>query len=99
MRLHMKSRFVAIMSAVALVITGLVTTLAPTTSQAAPGVNVALASAGAVVSASGNESATWPFSLATDGDVTTRWSSNTADNAWLQVKLASATTIDHVTIL
>ncbi|MDO5736811.1 MAG: family 20 glycosylhydrolase, partial [Propionibacteriaceae bacterium] len=88
------------MSAVALVITGMVTTLAPTISQAAPGVNVALASAGAAVSASGNESPTeWPFSNANDGDATSRWSSNTSDSAWLQVKLAAATTIDHVTIL
>ena len=88
------------MSAVALVITGLVTTMAPSISQAAPGANVALASAGAVVTASGNESATqWPYTNATDGDSTSRWSSNTADNAWLQVKLAEATNIDHVTIL
>ncbi len=99
MRLHMTSRLVAIMAAVALIITGVVTTLAPTTSQAADGANVALASAGAMASASGQERADWGPENAVDGDESTRWSSNTSDDAWIQVELAEATMVDHVTIL
>lgn len=70
----MSSRLVAIMSAVALVVTGLVTTLAPTVSQAADGVNVALASAGAVATASGTEvdDGRFPISAMNDGDPSTR---------------------------
>ncbi|QGH68632.1 family 20 glycosylhydrolase [Pseudactinotalea sp. HY158] len=71
--------------------------------QAAPadeGTNLALASAGAEVSASGTEvsDGRWSTDLATDGDRSTRWSGNTSDDAWIQVELASPAVVDHVTI-
>ncbi|GAB3797513.1 hypothetical protein GCM10028798_08870 [Humibacter antri] len=62
--------------------------------------NVALASAGATVTASGQEEPNeWGPANAIDGDATTRWSSNYSDSAWITVKLAKSTVIDHVTIL
>ncbi len=75
---------------------------------AALGKNVALASAGATVSASGQEVAgQWGPALAIDGDTDaskpgpqqSRWSSNTADDASITVKLAAPTVIDHVSIV
>lgn len=75
---------------------------------AAAGKNVALASAGATVTASGQEVPTqWGPALVIDGDSDdtkpkaqqSRWSSNTADNAHITVKLAAPTVIDHVSIL
>ncbi len=75
---------------------------------AAAGQNVALASAGATVSSSGQEVAgQWGPALVIDGDTDatkpnaqqSRWSSNTADNAHITVKLAAPTVIDHVAIV
>lgn len=70
-----------------------------------PARNVALASAGAVATASGSELAKWGPALAIDGNAgslpsgeQSRWSSNYSDAAWLQVELAEPTAIDHVTI-
>lgn len=72
-----------------------------------PSENVALAAAGGSVSASGQEVAgQWGPDLAIDGNSDStrpsaqqsRWSSNTADNASITVKLAQPTVIDHVTI-
>ncbi|ANJ26340.1 family 20 glycosylhydrolase [Agromyces aureus] len=67
--------------------------------------NVALASAGAVATASGSELAKWGPEKAIDGDPDqlpsgehSRWSSNYSDAAWLQVKLAAPTRLDHVTL-
>lgn len=71
------------------------------------GKNVALASAGASVTASGQEvPSQWGPALVIDGDSDaskpksqqSRWSSNTADDAHITVKLAAPTVIDHVTI-
>ncbi|MFB9164549.1 family 20 glycosylhydrolase [Arthrobacter psychrochitiniphilus] len=75
---------------------------------AAPAQNIALASAGATVSASGQEVAgQWGPALVIDGDTDStkpnaqqsRWSSNTADSANITVKLAAPTVIDHVAIV
>ncbi|WP_160318925.1 family 20 glycosylhydrolase [Arthrobacter sp. ERGS1:01] len=74
---------------------------------AAPAANVALAASGATVTATGQEVAgQWGPALVIDGDADrskpnasqSRWSSNTADNAAITVKLAQPTLIDHVTI-
>ncbi|RRD45744.1 family 20 glycosylhydrolase, partial [Tessaracoccus sp. OH4464_COT-324] len=60
-------------------------------------VNVALESRGATVSASGNERPQWPAENAIDGDLSSRWSSNTSDDAWIAVELAEAAHLHHVT--
>jgi hypothetical protein len=49
--------------------------------------------------ASSAESATFPASNATDGNVTTRWSSTFSDPQWLQVDLGTATTVNHATLI
>ncbi|SIQ06949.1 F5/8 type C domain-containing protein [Cellulosimicrobium aquatile] len=74
----------------------------------APGSNVALASAGGVVTASGSEGGGtygWTPDKAIDGITsgpvgqhTSRWSSDASDAAWLMVELAEPTVIDHVNI-
>ncbi|MEO8219911.1 MAG: family 20 glycosylhydrolase, partial [Specibacter sp.] len=75
---------------------------------AAAGKNIALATAGATVTASGQEVAgQWGPALVIDGDQDaskpnaqqSRWSSNTAENAQITVKLAAPTVIDHVSIV
>lgn len=88
-------------SAFALAMTGAVATWSPTVTHAAEGENVALASAGATVTASGNEvdDGRWTYEMATDGDTSSRWSSNHADDAWLQVELDEPTVVSHVNIL
>ncbi|GAA1958492.1 beta-N-acetylglucosaminidase domain-containing protein [Kitasatospora viridis] len=45
----------------------------------------------ATASSSGDESPKFPASAVNDGDPTTRWSSQPADNAWVQLKLPQAT--------
>ncbi|GGP87742.1 beta-galactosidase [Streptosporangium pseudovulgare] len=60
--------------------------------------NLALASNGAGVNASGSETTSWTPDKAIDGDRTTRWSSDYSDGAWITVKLARAAVIDHVNI-
>lgn len=66
-------------------------------SQPAPPPNLALSSA---VTASGVELDREDFAakFAADGSSATRWSSNYADNAWIQLELAQAGPIDHVKI-
>lgn len=81
---------------------------AATAGPAAYGTNVALASAGGTVTASGSEgngSYGWTPPKAIDGITsgpsgqnTSRWSSNYADDAWIAVRLAQPTRIDHVAI-
>jgi beta-glucanase (GH16 family) len=53
---------------------------------------------GKPTTASSTESASFPASNATDGDVTTRWSSAFSDPQWLQVDLGQSYTINHVTL-
>ncbi len=60
------------------------------------GTNLAL---GKPTTASSVESAAFPASNATDGNVTTRWSSTFSDPQWLQVDLGAATTITHATLI
>ncbi|MDD7686743.1 MAG: family 20 glycosylhydrolase [Actinomycetaceae bacterium] len=66
------------------------------------GVNVALASAGGRATSSANEmSDKWLPEKIIDGDTSgsnSRWSSNEADDAWVQVQLSQPTVIDHVNI-
>lgn len=101
MHLQRRSRrVVAVTAAGAVGLGGLLTAVTPVVSSAADGVNLALPANGGVVSASGNEVADgrWTYQMATDGDEATRWSSNASDSAWIQVKLAQPTKVDHVTI-
>ncbi|MDO4791718.1 MAG: family 20 glycosylhydrolase [Buchananella hordeovulneris] len=61
--------------------------------------NLALAANGGTVTASGTEVANnWTAAMGADGDVTTRWSSNMADNAWIQAQLANPSQVHHVNI-
>ncbi|WP_164745221.1 family 20 glycosylhydrolase [Georgenia faecalis] len=71
------------------------------------GTNVALATNGGEVTASGQELAgRWGPALAIDGVTSgtstdpqaSRWSSNTADDAWIQVELDEPTGVHHVTL-
>ena len=62
---------------------------------AASGTNIAR---GKTATASSVESAAFPASNATDGDITTRWSSGFSDPQWLQVDLGQATPVSHVTL-
>lgn len=94
----------------ALCASALILSLPPTSPAAAetPGRNVALASGGGVVTASGSEgggSYGWTPAKAIDGQTsgpsgtqTSRWSSDYSDAAWLAVQPAKATVIDHVTL-
>lgn len=72
---------------------------APSASQT--GENLALASKGGTVEASGNELANkWQADKIIDGDKSgdSRWSSNYSDNAWVFVKLAHPINVHHVNI-
>jgi beta-galactosidase len=51
-----------------------------------------------VTTASGVENDGTPASAATDGDLTTRWSSAFVDDSWLAVDLGSAQTFDRVVL-
>ncbi|MYS21915.1 Beta-glucanase, GH16 family [Streptomyces sp. DvalAA-14] len=62
---------------------------------AASGTNIAK---GKPTTASSAESATFPASNATDGDITTRWSSGFSDPQWLQVDLGQSYAINHATL-
>jgi hypothetical protein len=53
---------------------------------------------GKPTTASSSESATFPASNATDGDVTTRWSSGFSDPQWLQVDLGQPYNLSHATL-
>ncbi|WP_165788201.1 discoidin domain-containing protein [Arthrobacter glacialis] len=71
-------------------------TAAPVVSNA---VNLSLASLGATVTYSGNETTTSNLAGSViDGNTTTRWSSNGADNAWVAVKLRRPINIEKVVI-
>jgi beta-glucanase (GH16 family) len=53
---------------------------------------------GRPTTSSSNESALFPASNATDGDVTTRWSSGFSDPQWIQVDLGQNYNINHATV-
>ncbi|WP_329177517.1 galactose-binding domain-containing protein [Streptomyces sp. NBC_01477] len=53
---------------------------------------------GKPTTSSSNESATFPASNATDGDITTRWSSGFSDPQWLQVDLGQNYNVNHATL-
>jgi hypothetical protein len=53
---------------------------------------------GKPTTASSTESALFPASYATDGNVTTRWSSGFSDPQWLQVDLGQNYNINHATL-
>ncbi|MDO5081391.1 family 20 glycosylhydrolase [Buchananella hordeovulneris] len=92
---------VAALAALTLACTGMTTVWGSTAALAAnPGSNLALPSKGATITASGTEvnDGRWTVAMGADGDKTTRWSSNTADDAWIQAQLAQATVVDHVSI-
>ncbi|BCG02470.1 hypothetical protein PPGU19_070380 (plasmid) [Paraburkholderia sp. PGU19] len=63
--------------------------------SASAAVNLAL---GATATASGLENDGYPASNAIDGDVTTRWSSNFADDAWITIDLGKETTFNRVVL-
>jgi hypothetical protein len=81
----------------ALMLTGLVMpALAPTASAASCGTtNIALHQP---TTASSTQGAAWPASNATDGSLTTRWSSAFSDPQWLEVDLGSTQSICQVVI-
>lgn len=92
---------VAALAALTLACTGMTTVWGSTPALAAdPGSNLALPSKGATITGSGTEvsDGRWTVAMGADGDKTTRWSSNTADDAWIQAQLAQATVVDHVSI-
>ncbi len=60
------------------------------------GADIAL---GKPTTASSLESASFPAANATDGDITTRWSSGFSDPQWLQVDLGQTYAIDHATLV
>ncbi|WP_194949892.1 family 20 glycosylhydrolase, partial [Actinomyces trachealis] len=97
------ARFCAVTAALAMSGLGVSATVPGLVPQAAAAeaANVALASAGATVTASGTEVAgKWQPGAAIDGSASkdSRWSSEHSDHAWIAVQLAQSTTIDHVTI-
>ncbi|MGW5350348.1 discoidin domain-containing protein [Streptomyces sp. NPDC004031] len=53
---------------------------------------------GKPTTSSSNESAQFPASNATDGDITTRWSSGFSDPQWLQVDLGQNYNLNHATL-
>ncbi|WP_327290273.1 galactose-binding domain-containing protein [Streptomyces sp. NBC_01198] len=53
---------------------------------------------GKPTTSSSNESATFPASNATDGDITTRWSSGFSDPQWVQVDLGQNYDLTHATL-
>ena len=54
---------------------------------------------GKPTTASSAESASFPASFATDGDITSRWSSGFSDPQWLQVDLGQSYAITHATLV
>jgi beta-glucanase (GH16 family) len=54
---------------------------------------------GKPTTASSAESASFPASNATDGDITSRWSSGFSDPQWLQVDLGQTYAINHATLV
>ena len=54
---------------------------------------------GKPTTASSEESASFPAANATDGDITSRWSSGFSDPQWLQVDLGQTYAINHATLV
>ncbi|MBP0457022.1 discoidin domain-containing protein [Streptomyces montanisoli] len=67
----------------------------PPAGQSGLGPNIARAKP---TTASSAESADFPASNATDGDITTRWSSGFSDPQWLQVDLGRSYDLTHATL-
>ena len=65
---------------------------------AASGGTGTLLSQGQPTTASSVQGAAWPATNATDGNLTTRWSSAFSDPQWLQVDLGATHTLSQVTI-
>ena len=86
----------ALLAATALVLTALVGLAAPKASAATCGTtNIALHQP---TTASSIQGAAWPASNATDGNLSTRWSSAFSDPQWLEVDLGSTQSICQVVI-
>jgi hypothetical protein len=87
----------AVLAAIALVLTALVAGLAaPKASAASCGTtNIALHQP---TTASSIQGPSWPASNATDGNLSTRWSSAFSDPQWLEVDLGSTQSICQVVI-
>jgi len=54
---------------------------------------------GKPTTASSTESASFPATNATDGDITTRWSSGFSDPQWVQVDLGATYNLTHATVI
>ncbi|WP_093712125.1 discoidin domain-containing protein [Actinacidiphila alni] len=67
--------------------------------KAAPGTTGTNIAKGRPTTASSTESAQFPASNATDGDVTTRWSSAFSDPQWIQVDLGQNYDLTHATMV
>jgi hypothetical protein len=67
--------------------------------KAAPGTTGTNIAKGKPTTASSTESAQFPASNATDGDVTTRWSSGFSDPQWIQVDLGQNYNLTHATVI
>ncbi|MEW2518865.1 discoidin domain-containing protein [Actinacidiphila alni] len=67
--------------------------------KAAPGTTGTNIAKGKPTTASSTESAQFPASNATDGDVTTRWSSAFSDPQWIQVDLGQNYDLTHATMV
>ncbi|MFJ5608077.1 discoidin domain-containing protein [Streptomyces sp. NPDC093221] len=67
--------------------------------KAAPGSTGTNIAKGKPTTASSTESAQFPASNATDGDVTTRWSSGFSDPQWVQVDLGQSYNLTHASLV
>jgi beta-glucanase (GH16 family) len=67
--------------------------------KAAPGTTGTNIAKGKPTTASSTESAQFPASNATDGNVTTRWSSGFSDPQWIQVDLGQNYNLTHATVI
>ena len=87
----------AVLAAIALLLSGLIAGLAaPKASAATCGTtNLALHKP---TTASSVQGPSWPAANATDGSLTTRWSSQFSDPQWLEVDLGATTSICQVVI-
>ncbi len=88
-----RTAVVALIAALALLVSGLLSARAPSAQAAAT-----LLSQGRPATASSVENAGTPASAAVDGDSGTRWSSAFSDPQWLQVDLGAAATLSSVTL-
>jgi hypothetical protein len=67
--------------------------------KAPPGTTGTNIAQGKPTTASSAESATFPGSNATDGNITTRWSSTFSDPQWVQVDLGATYTLTHASVI